>query len=263
MELISMGILENTASVFKLLTQLRNAVTVSDVVQHLGLPKSSASRLLKQMAERGLLERDAQSLAYRPSLMLLELAHTARVSTSLLELIDDALDMLCRQTGHTGYVSVLDGRDVVVLRVHSGMHALRVVTYAGHRMGAPGTSTGRALLARETDDTLKKRFAGGIAPASGTAPLSVEDLLRRLAEVRQKGWALALDESLPGIGSVGCAVGDPQSGEAMAFCLTFPASMGDPAETARLAALLHEQASRLGRASGDPFWLARARRERD
>jgi DNA-binding IclR family transcriptional regulator len=251
-----MSILESAASVLQLLTRLRRPATVSDVVQQLGLPKSSASRLLRQMAEQGLLERDARTPAYRPSLMLLELAHVTRASTSLLDGIGDALGALCAATGHTGYVSMLDGQDVVVLRVNSGVHPLRVVTYAGHRMGASGTSTGRALLARETDDALRQLFAAGIAPASGTAPISVDDLLRRVADVRTRGWELALDESLPGIGSVGCAVGDSSSGETMAFCLTFPASLGNPTETARLGALLRERASRLGRMMGDPYWLA-------
>jgi DNA-binding IclR family transcriptional regulator len=249
-----MSILENSTAVLKLLTQLRKAVTVSDVVQHLGLPKSSASRLLKQMAEQGLLDRDSETLAYRPALMLLELAHMVRASTTLLEMTDKALTALCAQTGHTGYISMLDGDDVLVLRVHPGTHALRVVTYPGHRSPAWATSTGRALLARETDEALLQRFAAGISPVSAAAPDSVAELMRRIQDSRSNGWALALDESLPGIGSVGCAVIDPSSGEALAFCLTFPSSMGDPSQTGHLAQLISQEASRLGRMAGDPFW---------
>jgi DNA-binding IclR family transcriptional regulator len=253
-----MGILENSTAVLRLITQLRKGVTVSDVVQHLNFPKSSASRILGQMAGQGLLERDRNTLAYHPALMLLELAHLVRGSTTLVDLADRALDELCAQTGHTGYISVLGGNDVMVLRVHPGAHALRVVTYPGHRIPAWATSTGRALLAREPDDLLLQRFPAGLPPVSAAAPDSVGELLHRVGESRSRGWALALDESLPGIGSVACAVGDPATGETLAFCLTFPSSMSSQSETTRLAALLCTKASELGRLVGDPFWQARS-----
>ncbi len=50
-------------------------VTMTDLVERLDMPKSTASRVLKQMAEEGLLVRNPTTLAYRPSLLLLELSH--------------------------------------------------------------------------------------------------------------------------------------------------------------------------------------------
>ncbi|KUY58982.1 hypothetical protein WS45_10730 [Burkholderia sp. RF2-non_BP3] len=250
----TMGSLENTSAIFQLLTRLRRAVTVSDVVQYLDMPKSSASRVLKQMAEQRLLERDPGTLAYGPALMLLELAHMVRASTPLLSMMDKALSGLCEQTGHTGYISVLDEQEVVVLRVHPGIHPLRVVTFPGQRGPAWAGSTGRALLAREPDESVAHRFAGGLPATSSAAPDTVAELLRRIAETRRTGFSVALDESLPGIGAVGCAVGDPSSGESLAFSLTFPLTMSTPAEIERLAAMTREQASQLGRTVGDPYW---------
>ncbi|MBY4871099.1 helix-turn-helix domain-containing protein [Burkholderia anthina] len=165
-----MSSLENTSAIFQLLTRLRRAVTVSDVVQHLDMPKSSASRVLKQMAEQRLLERNPTTLAYGPALMLLELAHMVRASTPLLSMMDKALSGLCEQTGHTGYISVLDEQEVVVLRVHPGIHPLRFVTFPGQRGPAWAGSTGRALLARETDEFIERRFAAGLPPAAPGGP---------------------------------------------------------------------------------------------
>ncbi|WP_174906847.1 IclR family transcriptional regulator [Burkholderia diffusa] len=249
-----MSSLENASAILQLLTRLRRAVTVSDVVQHLGMPKSSASRLLKQMGEQMLLERDPGTLAYGPALMLLELAHMVRASTPLLSMMDKALSGLCEQTGHTGYISVLDRQEVVVLRVHPGIHPLRLVTFPGQRGPAWAGATGRALLARETDQAIVRLFADGLPPAAPAAPDSVNELLRRVTETRRTGFSVALDESLPGIGAVGCAVGDPSSGESLAFSLTFPLTMSSPSEVDRLAAMAREQACLIGRTVGDPFW---------
>lgn len=249
-----MSILEGTADVLRLISRLQRGVTMSDVVEHLGLPKSTASRMLKQLGEYGFLDRDPQTLAYHPGLMLLEVAHLVHRNSSLSDHIEEALRDLCRRTGHTGYLSVLDGRDVLVLRVVPGAHALRVITHPGTRSPAWATSTGRALLARQDNVTLARDFGSGLEPASDTSPTSFGELMARLEEVRSKGWAVAVDEAVPGVGSVSCAVGDPQSGEMMAFCLTFPSAMANTEESNRLAGLLMEQASQIGRKVGDNHW---------
>lgn len=249
-----MSILEGTADVLRLMSRLQRGVTMSDVVEHLGLPKSTASRMLKQLGEYGFLDRDPQTLAYHPGLLLLEVAHLVHRNSSLSDHVEAALRELCQVTGHTGYLSVLDGRDVLVLRVVPGAHALRVMTHPGSRSPAWATSTGRALLARLDDAQLARDFSSGLESAFAASPASLEALMERLQQVRRQGWAVAIDEAVPGVGSVSCAVRDPQSGESMAFCLTFPSAMASEAEINRLAGLLQAQASQIGRKVGDNHW---------
>lgn len=251
-----MSILNSATDVFRLLVGSERALTVTDVCAGLGLPKSSSSRLLKQMMECGLLERDPNTLAYSPSLLMLEVGHQVRVSTPLLGRMETALRELAQETGHTGYISVLDesGRNVVVLRVLQGSHALRVVTWPGHRLPAFATSTGRALLARLDDEQIRARFPDKLECASEHAPKTVTELIARLHGVRSQGWATALSESLPGVGSLSCSISDPAIGETLAFCLSFPEPLAGPGALEALAARLTGHARTIGRAAADPFW---------
>jgi DNA-binding IclR family transcriptional regulator len=254
-----MSILESAARVFRLLADREGGLTVTDVVDSLGLPKSSSSRLLKQMMECGLLERDLRSLAYRPSLLMLEVAHKVHAHTPLLTRMEQALQALVDETGHTGYISVLDegARHVVVVRALHGSHSLRVVTRPGHRLPAYATSTGRALLARLDDATVAARFHEPLeAPhlLTPNAPRNVAALTALLHEVRERGWAYALDETLAGVGSVSATVHDPDSDETLAFCLSFPASLSQPGLADALAQRLVGHARSIGRAAGDSFW---------
>lgn len=238
----------------RLMSRLQHGITMSDVTKHLGIPKSTASRMLTQLCKYGFVDRDPQSLAYRPGIMLLEAAHVVHRTSSLSVYFEDALKDLSRETGHTGYISALDGRDVLVLRVVPGTHALRVVTYPGSRSPAWATSTGRALLARIDDEVLSREFGRHLETGGTNSPVTFEMLVRRLTEVRQQGWSVAVDEAVPGACSVSCAVGCPQTGETLAFCLTFPASMASKEEIERLASLLLAQARQIGRMVGDDHW---------
>ncbi|WP_179283392.1 IclR family transcriptional regulator [Bordetella genomosp. 9] len=258
-----MSVLDNAARVLRVLAQHGGEVSVTDVVAHLGLPKSSSSRLLKQMLESGLLERDAATLKYRPALLLLEVAHQARGSTPLIRRLEQALEALVAETGHTGYISVLDEsrRDVVVLRAFHGSHPLRVVTQPGYRLPAYASSTGRALLARLDGDTARRAHPATFAPRARVLPHAPPDaaaLAAQLDDVRVRGWAWALDESLAGVGSVSATVNDPQSGEILAFCLSFPASLNQPGFIDALAHRLVGHVAAIGRAAGDAFWQAMA-----
>lgn len=251
-----MSILQGTADVLRLMSRLQCGLTMTDVMRHLGLPKSSASRLLKQMSEYGFIDRDPQSLAYRPGLMLLEASHAVYRTSTLADQVEEALRGLNRETGHTGYISVLDGRDVLVLRTVPGTHALRVVTFPGTRSPAWATSTGRALLARLDDHVLAREFGQDLEGGGPNSPTSFAVLMERIAEVRQQGWSFAVEEAVPGACSVSCAVGCPQTGETLAFCLTFPASMATPLEIKQVAALLVAHARQIGRSQADERWSA-------
>ena len=250
-----MASLESAGVILRLINSLQRPVTMTDLVTHLAMPKSSASRLLRQMVDEGFLERDPQTLAFGPALMILELSRLVRSTTQLFPLLQTALQGLCTRSGHTGYISVLDGTDVLVLFVQSGSHPLRLMTYPGHRSPAWATSTGRALLALETDVDVRQRFAKGLhGEVSDNAPASVDALIARLSDTRGQRYAHALNEALPGVGSVSCAVSDPHTGERLAFCLSFPSADADATRIQALALDLMTEASGIGRLVGDPFW---------
>ncbi len=59
-----MSILSSVVDVYQLFLRTGAELTVTTLVNELGMPKSSASRLLKQMAELGLLEKKNNAPIY-------------------------------------------------------------------------------------------------------------------------------------------------------------------------------------------------------
>ena len=75
-----MSILTAVTDVLQLLADGEREVGMATLVQRLGWPKSTASRVLAQMAEHGLLERDPQDRQYRLGMLVMKLgqAHQLR-----------------------------------------------------------------------------------------------------------------------------------------------------------------------------------------
>lgn len=249
-----MSTLSNTAAILRLFAPERLEISVTEVSSILGIPKSTASRLLRAMLQEGLLSRMANSPRYKVGNLLFEISQLYRMNSSLIEAVDETMRVISRETGHTGYVSILDGTDVLVIRMHQGSHALRVFTPLGQRAPAFATANGRTLLARLSDESVRALHADGLVPPSPNSPQSIDRLLAALDHVRRCGWAEANDEAIPGVGSIAVSVADPETGETIAFCISYSASNIVAEEKNRIVSLLTAAARRIALRFNDPFF---------
>lgn len=251
-----MSTLENAAAVLRLFASDRLELTVTDAARALNLPKSSVSRLLKSMRAAGLLTGAGAAPRYRLGNMLVEIVQTHRQNSALMDLADNELRAVCAATRHTGYISILDAADVLVLRMHPGREALRVVTPLGSRAAAFATANGRALLARLDDAQVRALHPRRLRPPSPNAPHAMPDLLQQLAQTRRNGWCEAIDEAIPSVHSIAVAVADAANEETLAFCLSFPVGQASEIELRRMVRMVTDAARRIAERIGDRFWLS-------
>lgn len=221
-----MTTLENASAVLKLFSrqgirQGHPGLSFSDVVENLKLPKSTVSRLLMTMETEGLLERDPDSRLYRIGKLLLAVS-SHYLSTPLVDTASPYMTQLSQLTQCTGYISMLEGRDILVMRMFPGRTYLQVVTPAGSLLPAHETAIGRAILARNSDDEVMQRFHGEYQVNSVNAPASMALLLARLAEVRNTGVSFANNETLLGISSLATSIFNKHRNETVGLCLSFP-----------------------------------------
>jgi DNA-binding IclR family transcriptional regulator len=250
-----MSILSAATSVLRCFSSSRHDVTVTDLVTLLGIPKSNASRLLRAMRDEGLLETVGDSKRYRPSLLLNQVGQIYRFAASLIDRADAVVARISDQIGHTGYISMRRGNEIVGVTAHPGRHALRVVTTIGERIPAFASSTGRALLARLSDDEVNALYPAGFTAPSKTAPQDLEDLLARLAAVRRSGFAESHDEAVRGVRAISVAVGDPATGDEVALCIAFPAATAEQAERLAIIRSLGEGAAEIARLTQDERFI--------
>ncbi|HEX9326542.1 MAG TPA: IclR family transcriptional regulator [Reyranella sp.] len=246
----------NVARVLRLFTPDRSVLSVTEVAQLLALPKSSSSRLLKAMAKTGLLAATEQAAGYCVGNLIFETSRRHRVNSTLSVVADETLARIAKTTGHTGYVAILDGTDVLGLRMRPGSKPLRVVTSPGDRLPAFCSSTGRAMLARLDDDAVRTLYPAPLQPPSPNAPQTIDDLLTALAMVREKGWSQATDESLPGVESIAVCVEDRETSERISICISYSAAMISANEKSRIVTLLMRAGCEVGTKFDDEYWTA-------
>lgn len=244
-----MSTLANISSVYKLFLKSGDELTVTKLVNELGMPKSSASRLLRQMADHDLLERDENRPVYRPSLMILELSHQIRVSHPLMDLMIKRLIEISKKTGYTSYISKIDKDNVSVMHAQLGSHLLQVITQPSTILPIHSTSTGRALLSRLPPEILEEYL-----------PKKENErrvFIRTIDTIIERGWSQSIEEAIPGVASVSSAIFDPLQNEVLALCVSFPSTFATPEKIKELAIIIYHHASEIGCTVGDPYWQER------
>lgn len=181
-------------------------LSLSDVSRRARLPLSTAHRLVAELAAWGGLTRRPDG-RYVIGPRLWDLGLLAPVS---LELRDAALPFLqdvSATTGDNAHLAVRDGSHALYVERISGRGSVPIVSRSGSRLPLHATGVGKVLLAFAPQDVV----AAAAQAARPFTPYTVTDrrvLLRQLANVRRRGYALTGEEMTIGTSSVAVPVLD-------------------------------------------------------
>lgn len=209
------------------------ALSLSEISRRSGLSLSTAHRLVHELLAWGALERD-QSGHYSIGVRLLELAALAPRGLDLREAAFPCLDDLHHRTRGNVHLGVLDGMDVVYVEVIRACATHPTNGRIGDRWPMHATGTGLVLLAsadRELQEQALRR------PLERFTPLTITDpaqLRRKLAQVRQSGFAVALGQITVSDLVVAVPVHDPLGGLVAAVSVVVEATRAKPRALASL-----------------------------
>ena len=181
-----------------------------------GLPKPTALRLARKLAEWGALERTADG-RYVIGLRLLEVASLAPRGHGLRATALPYLEDLHQATGQHVLLAVRDGREAVLVERLSAHGAGRVLYRVGGRMPLHSTGVGLILLAHAPAPVQDEILAGDLTVEPEHIRLSRRDLRARLAAIRRDGVAVASRRHPEPMTSVACPVTDQRHGTVAAL----------------------------------------------
>jgi DNA-binding IclR family transcriptional regulator len=206
--------------------------------------KSQVSRTLKTLAEYGLVDRDPETRAYRLGWSVFALAARAG-DTRLLTAGEPVVRELAETLGERVHLTVLRGADVLTILSHSTPHAIEATGWVGRTVPAYCTSSGYALL---LESDLSELLAGvALVRRAPNTPRSLAEVAARIAEARERGYAVADEDFEPGLVAVAAPVREFRGRIAAALNVSAPKFRLDPqlgetgAAVARAAAQLSER----------------------
>lgn len=179
---------------------------VSEIADELGLKKSSVSRLLKALAELGYAEVTAQRGQYRMGPRILVLAKGYLEDDRLVKEAQPVLHELALTLRASAHLAVLAGDDLVIVAKEPSPEPIQVITRVGGRTPLHASALGKVLLA---DLPEKKRMAllgHNLIRYTEKTITDLRKLQKALDEIRERGFAVELEEEHVGVGCIGAPV---------------------------------------------------------
>lgn len=191
-----------------ILDTLANApagVTLTEVAETTGLPKSSAFRYLSALEARHYVERGHDAVTYKLGLAFRP-QHTRSIA-QLAELAKPALERLRDKLDETTNLGLLDGTSVVHAVVCETPQMMRLAAHVGDRGYVHATALGKAMAAPLPEDKIRSLIAVAGMPALTPATITtIDDFLIELDHIRNQGYAVDEEENQTGGRCVAVAI---------------------------------------------------------
>jgi DNA-binding IclR family transcriptional regulator len=184
-----------------------NGLAFTELARRQAIPKSSLHALLTVLTDRGYVELDAERRTYGLGIRTWEIGQAWATQRSLVDLAIPIMERVVQEINETTQLAVLDGIENVYLAKVDCSHPIRLQSEVGKRLYAHGTGLGKVLLAAQTDEDLRARYAGIPFPQVESSPIrSFDHLLHVVADVRERGFAIDDQEYTPGLRCVAVPV---------------------------------------------------------
>jgi DNA-binding IclR family transcriptional regulator len=187
---------------------------VSELARRTGVAKSTAHRACGVLTDRGFLERTIDG-RYRLGVRLYEYGHLVTTRSALRSKALPLLTELRNTVGETIQLGVPAGGDVLYVERVEGLHALRFTTELHRRSPVHRSSAGKALAAF-LPAVAAARVKAGLKPFTGHTIVVPRLFLEELEKVRQRGYAISIDENEMGLSSIGVPVRSEPGGPVIA-----------------------------------------------
>lgn len=183
------SVLSRAVRIFDAFTADENALQVSEIARRTDLHIATASRLIAELVDHGLLERGPDR-EVRIGVRMWELASRASPTISLRDAAMPFLEDLHAVVGHHAQLGVLDGDDVLFIERLTARDAVVNFSRIAGRLPCHISSSGHVLLAYGPPERLDRVLAGPLRRYTDSTITSPEHLRAALAQVRRQGFAL-------------------------------------------------------------------------
>ncbi|WP_440708676.1 IclR family transcriptional regulator [Herbiconiux sp. YIM B11900] len=226
-------------------TPTRTVQTATEIGRRAGLPSSTAHRIVNELVEAGLLERDEERRV-RIGMRLWELSTRSSHALRLRQAAMPFMERVQSRVREHTQLAILEQDEALFLERLSSPDSGSNITRVAGRLPLHASSSGLVLLAFGAPDLQERVLSSRLAPFTRATLSDPEAVRRKLAEVRQLGHAIA-----PGsIEEVSTGIAVPVRDETGSVIAALSVVLPRDAEPAFAVVELHRAAVDIARSLG-------------
>ena len=197
-------------SLLELLAKSPQSLTLAQISQMTGQPKSTVHGLLATMREYSVVSQDLEG-RYGLGIRLFEYGCTLSGSWTILDRAKPYIQHISYETGQTVFLSILDKGEVITLDHADSRIGLQAMAEVGCRLPVHCTSQGKLFLAYMTEQERTEILSRTELKEYTTLTITNEKELRKeLVQIKEQGYAVENGEYKTGLRSVSAPIYDEE-----------------------------------------------------
>lgn len=218
---------------------------VTEIAAKVGLHKSSVSRILATLEEQEIVERDPASRKFRLGLGLLAMAGPLLANLDVRQVSLPTLQDLSAATRETAALMLWSGSEAVTVEQVASPLQVKHTNPLGARHGTALSASVQVFLAEMPSDRVRHLLRQGLPSLPADGSTAVEDYVDRLAQVRERGYAVNLGQTSPEEVGIAAPVRDHRGDVVAAVLLAAPFFRVGPDRAEELGAACVAAAARV------------------
>lgn len=200
---------ERALKLLRFIAEGNSCENLSTVAQELEINRTTLIRLIHTLEKNRMIEANGERSGYRLGAGLVSLGAQAMHGRDILQVCLPILKNLCKQTGMSAHLGILDGTDIIYLGRETPNSHLVSNIRVGSRLPAHGSSIGRVILAAMPDAEVRTLFADmDLERISDKVPETCDQIIDQARDDRRLGFAWSEGNFESGIGSCGAVIRD-------------------------------------------------------
>ncbi len=183
------------------------SVTLSDLALRVGMPPSSAHRVLATLQKHEFVEFDEGTQKWAIGIEAFRVGNAYLVRTNLVDTARKVMRHLMEETGETANLAIANDGDVVFVSQVETHNPIRAFFRPGTRSPMHATGIGKALMSNlERRDVEKLLQKTGLPEFTSKTLTSPEALFDDLDRTRDRGWSFDDEERYSGMRCVASTI---------------------------------------------------------
>ena len=212
--------LRKMALVLDSFSRNKPSMTVAELSEATGLPKTTVHRIVVSLREVGMLDQDGRRQGYRLGLKMFHYGSSVLSSFDTPTRAHPHVAKLQQLTGEVIHLHMFDGSQMVCVEREEMTSASLTTLQA-----APTycTSVGKAFLAFQSEDLIRRIAAEGLHRYTPNTITDLDGLIAELALTRQRGYSIDNEEIEVGLRCIGAPIRDSMQRVFAAVSVSGPA----------------------------------------
>lgn len=199
---------ERVMDVIDCLVDSDEPLTLMELSESLGIPKSSMSQLLGTMVRKHYLSKD-QANRYKLAHKLISAGNRARTSNDIYSASISILQETIQKTEETLFLGIRAGKEVIYLAKVDSDHSMRTTAQPGSRKPLYCTGLGKTFLTFEKRETAHRLIEEiELKPYTRSTITDREELKSAVESYRNHGYVIDDEENEQGIYCIAAPIFD-------------------------------------------------------